>query len=131
MQGSTGEAQHLSHDERRQAIAITRQTLNKNGFQNVVVIAGCGAPSARESIKLCADANDAGAGYVLVLTPAFWPSKMTKEAILAFHREVGTSLPNPAYRSISPGRHPLAPSIHRVQFPWRRWRHQPRIRNHP
>ncbi|KAG9315064.1 hypothetical protein JVU11DRAFT_4176 [Chiua virens] len=95
VQGSNGEAQHLSHEERKQAIAITRQTLNENHFQNVIIIAGCGAPSARESKKLCADAKEAGAGYVLVLTPSIWPPQMTRDAILAFHRDVAThsSLP--------------------------------------
>lgn len=100
MQGSNGEAQHLSHDERKQAIALTRQTLDENGFANVVIIAGCGAPSARESKKLCSDAKDAGAGYVLVLTPSVWPGEMTRDAILAFHRDVCSSAPDPNSLSI-------------------------------
>ncbi|KAH0833108.1 hypothetical protein J3R83DRAFT_12101 [Lanmaoa asiatica] len=91
VQGSNGEAQHLSHDERKQAISLTRQTLDENGFQNVVIIAGCGAPSARESKKLCSDAKEAGAGYVLVLTPSVWPNQMTNDAILAFHRDVASN----------------------------------------
>ena len=100
MQGSNGEAQHLSHDERRQAIALTRQTLDENGFPNVVIIAGCGAQSARESKKLCSDAKDAGAAYVLVLTPSVWPAQMSKDAILTFHRDVRTSTPHPSPLSI-------------------------------
>ncbi|EIW84094.1 aldolase [Coniophora puteana RWD-64-598 SS2] len=87
VQGSNGEAQHLSHEERKQAISLTRQTLDDNGFQNVVIIAGCGAQSARETKKLCSDAADAGAAFVLVLTPSVWPNTMTLEAILRFHRE--------------------------------------------
>ncbi|KIJ14241.1 hypothetical protein PAXINDRAFT_163429 [Paxillus involutus ATCC 200175] len=95
VQGNNGEAAHLSHDERKEAISITRQTLDENGFQNVVIIAGCGAQSARESKILCADAKDAGAGYVLVLTPSVWPGQMTRDAILAFHRDVATHSPLP------------------------------------
>ncbi|KIJ66717.1 hypothetical protein HYDPIDRAFT_26144 [Hydnomerulius pinastri MD-312] len=95
VQGSNGEAQHLSHEERKEAISITRQTLDENGFQNVVIIAGCGAPSARESKQLCVDAKEAGAGFVLVLTPSVWPGQMTRDATLAFHRDVATHSPLP------------------------------------
>ncbi|KAJ3507072.1 hypothetical protein NLJ89_g6504 [Agrocybe chaxingu] len=66
VQGSNGEAQHLSHDERKQAIALTRRTLDENGFQNVLVIAGTGAQSTRETKKLCVDAKAAGASHALV-----------------------------------------------------------------
>lgn len=88
MQGSNGEAQHLSHDERKEAISLTRKTLDENGFQNVVIIAGCGAQSARETKELCVDAKDAGAAFVLVLTPSVWPGDMTKDNIIRYHREV-------------------------------------------
>ncbi|KAI5990229.1 aldolase, partial [Pisolithus albus] len=95
VQGSNGEAQHLSHDERKQAITITRETLDENGYRDVVIIAGCGAPSARESKKLCADAKEAGANFVLVLTPSVWVKRMTRDAILAFHRDVADHSPLP------------------------------------
>ncbi|KAH7884635.1 hypothetical protein F5I97DRAFT_1938031 [Phlebopus sp. FC_14] len=95
VQGSNGEAQHLSHDERKEAIRLTRQTLDENGFEQVVIIAGCGAPSARESKKLCVDAKEAGAGFVLVLTPSVWPGQMSRDAIIAFHRDVASHSPLP------------------------------------
>ena len=43
MQGSNGEAQLLSHDERKAAIRITRDTLDQNGFKDTVILAGTGA----------------------------------------------------------------------------------------
>ena len=89
VQGSNGEAQHLSHDERKEAIATTRRTLDENGFKDVVVIAGTGGQSTRETKKLCTDAREAGAAYALVLTPSTWPPQMTKPNIIRFHREVG------------------------------------------
>src|SRR4051812_15604480 len=52
VQGSNGEAQHLSHEERRAAIALTRRTLDEGGFQHVLVIAGTGAQSTRETKKV-------------------------------------------------------------------------------
>ncbi|KAG6369790.1 hypothetical protein JVT61DRAFT_13560 [Boletus reticuloceps] len=80
--------QHLSHDKRnlKQAIAFGRQTLD----QNVIIIAGCGAPSARESKKLYLDAKEASATYVLVSIPSIWPPQITKDAIPAFHHNVRT-----------------------------------------
>ncbi|PCH42223.1 dihydrodipicolinate synthetase [Wolfiporia cocos MD-104 SS10] len=95
VQGSNGEAQHLSHDERKEAIRVTRQTLNENGFENVVVIAGTGAQSTRETKKLCADAAEAGAAYCLVLTPSVWPNQMTPDKILKFYRDVADASPIP------------------------------------
>ncbi|KAK7033049.1 hypothetical protein R3P38DRAFT_2920380 [Favolaschia claudopus] len=95
VQGSNGEAQHLSHDERKEAIKLTRKTLDENGFQNVLVIAGTGAQSARETKKLCADAKEAGASHVLVLTPSTWPPQMSVDNIIRFHREVADSSPLP------------------------------------
>lgn len=80
-----------SHEERKEAIQVTRKTLDKNGFQNVLVIAGTGAQSTRETKKLCVDARDAGASHALVLTPSTWPPQMSVENIIRFHREVGFS----------------------------------------
>ena len=88
VQGSNGEAQHLSHAERALAIQTTRKTLDENGFQNVVVIAGTGVQSTRETIQLCEEAADAGATHALVLTAATWAPLMTKERIILFHRTV-------------------------------------------
>jgi len=95
VQGSNGEAQHLSHDERKEAIRITRQTLDENGFEQVVVIAGTGGQSTRETKKLCKDAAEAGAAFCLVLTPGVWPPQMTPEKILRFHLEVADASPIP------------------------------------
>lgn len=67
---------------------MTRTTLDENGFNHVLVIAGTGAQSTRETKKLCADAKDAGASHALVLTPSTWPPQMTVDNIIRFHREV-------------------------------------------
>lgn len=88
VQGSNGEAQHLSHEERILAIKTTRNTLNENGFGHVIVMAGTGAPSTKETKLLNIEAKEAGADFVLVLTPGVWPPQMSKENIIKFHREV-------------------------------------------
>ncbi|KAI0368029.1 dihydrodipicolinate synthetase [Pilatotrama ljubarskyi] len=93
VQGSNGEAQHLSHDERKLLIRHARESLNANGFEHVLVIAGTGAQSTKETKKLCVDAKDAGASHVLVLTPSVWPPQMNKERIIKFHRDVADASP--------------------------------------
>ncbi|KAL5525914.1 hypothetical protein ACEPAG_7252 [Sanghuangporus baumii] len=95
VQGSNGEAQHLSHDERTLALRTTRETLDENGFKDVLVIAGTGTQSTRETIQLCREARDAGASHALVLTPSTWLPQMTKENIKLFHRTVADGSPIP------------------------------------
>ncbi|KAG7093604.1 hypothetical protein E1B28_007270 [Marasmius oreades] len=95
VQGSNGEAQFLSHEERKQAIRLARDTLDENGFRDVLVIAGTGAQSTRETIKLCFDAKEAGASHVLVLTPSTWPPQMTADNIIQFHQQVADASPLP------------------------------------
>ncbi|TFK21179.1 dihydrodipicolinate synthetase [Coprinopsis marcescibilis] len=103
VQGSNGEAQHLSHDERKQAISLTRETLDQAGFQNVLVIVGTGGQSTRETKKLNEDAHKAGASHALVLTPGVWPKLMTLDNIVRFHREVADASPIPTMIYNFPG----------------------------
>lgn len=91
VQGSNGEAQHLSSDERKRVIRLTRTTLDTHGFQHIVVIAGTGAQSTRETKQLNIDAKEAGATYALILTPSTWKAAMTNDLILSFFREVWLS----------------------------------------
>jgi 4-hydroxy-tetrahydrodipicolinate synthase len=63
--GSTGEAAALTPDER---VALVRAVRGAVGGR-VPVIAGTGAPSARQAAHLTAAAADAGADAALVLSP--------------------------------------------------------------
>ncbi|KAE9395057.1 aldolase [Gymnopus androsaceus JB14] len=76
-------------------ISLARRTLDSAGFQHVLLIAGTGAQSVRESRELCVDAKVAGAGWVLVLTPSTWAGTMGRESIEKFHREVADTSPLP------------------------------------
>ncbi|KAJ3793250.1 aldolase [Lentinula aff. detonsa] len=95
VQGSNGEAQHLSHEERSHNIVFVRKTLDEAGFKHVLIIAGTGAQSARETKKLCVQAKESGAGWVLVLTPSTWAPAMGPDSISKFHREVADASPLP------------------------------------
>jgi 4-hydroxy-tetrahydrodipicolinate synthase len=61
--GSTGEATALDRDERRALITAVKQAVA------VPVVAGTGAPSARQAVALSLDAVAAGADALLVLSP--------------------------------------------------------------
>ena len=62
--GSTGEAAALSPEERKELLDVVKVSVT-----SVPVIAGTGAPSARQAVELTAAAVDHGADAVLVLSP--------------------------------------------------------------
>lgn len=62
--GTTGEAAALQTDERAELLDAVRSTVD-----GVPVIAGTGAPSARQAVDLTMRARDGGADAVLVLSP--------------------------------------------------------------
>lgn len=72
IQGSNGEAMHMSHEERSEVLRIARFVLTEHGKPGATIIAGCGAQSTRESIQLCKEAHEARADYALVLSPSYW-----------------------------------------------------------
>jgi dihydrodipicolinate synthase/N-acetylneuraminate lyase len=65
--GTTGEASTLSPDERRDLLGAVRKAIPRG--TGVPVIAGTGAPSARQAASLTSDAREGGADGVLVLSP--------------------------------------------------------------
>ncbi|MDQ3979569.1 MAG: dihydrodipicolinate synthase family protein, partial [Actinomycetota bacterium] len=65
--GSTGEAASLSPEERVELLAAVRAALHPSA--GVPVIAGTGAPSARQAVALTAAACEHGADAVLALSP--------------------------------------------------------------
>lgn len=95
--GSNGEAVHLSQAERREVIQYARKTLDHNGFEAVVIIAGCGASSTRETKQLCKEASQSGAAWALVLPPSYWVTAMSKPVLMEFFTTVSihTDLASP------------------------------------
>jgi 4-hydroxy-tetrahydrodipicolinate synthase len=65
--GTTGEAAALSPEERAAVLVAVRSALGS--APDVPVIAGTGAPSARQAVALTEAACDGGADAVLVLSP--------------------------------------------------------------
>lgn len=95
VQGSNGEAVHLSHAERQLITSTTRKALDDAGFTNVPVMAGCGSQSTRESIELCKEAQAAGADYALVLPPSYFKANYTQQCFIDYFEDLASASPIP------------------------------------
>jgi len=89
--GSTGEAMMLSDEERREVLKTVRQAC----APHKVLIAGTGAESAIETLRLTEYAADLGYDVALVRTPHFYRPQMQPPNLLAFYRTVADRSPIP------------------------------------
>lgn len=95
--GSLGEAVHIDHDERRKLIITARQALDSMGKESVPIMAGVGALSTRESIKLAKEAAEAGADYAIVIPPGYYAGAMTFEALKEYFKDIAAASPIPVF----------------------------------
>jgi 4-hydroxy-2-oxoglutarate aldolase len=89
--GSTGERVHLDEAEYVQVIATAREAVPRD----LAFMVGVGQQSTRGTIKETKVAVDAGADAVLVITPGFYRSGITQEALTAHYIAVADSSPVP------------------------------------
>jgi len=89
--GSTGEAIMLSDDERREVLAVAREAC----APHKVLIAGTGAESAFETLRLTEYAAELGYDVALVRTPHFYRPQMQPANLLTFYRTVADRSPIP------------------------------------
>src|SRR5579859_3450211 len=89
--GSTGEAIMLSDDERREVLSVAREAC----APHKVLIAGTGAESAFETLRLTEYAAELGYDVALVRTPHYYKKQMAPANILAFYRTVADRSPIP------------------------------------
>src|SRR5215831_1319790 len=89
--GSTGEAVMLSDEERRQVLLATVEA----AAAEKVLIAGTGAESVIETLRLTEIAAKFNYDVALVRTPHFYRPQMKPEALLAFYRMVADRSPLP------------------------------------
>jgi 4-hydroxy-2-oxoglutarate aldolase len=91
VQGSTGEAIMLSDQERRDVLKVARAV----AAPNKVLIAGTGAESAVETLRLTEHAAELGYDVALIRTPHFYRKQMLPANLLAFYRTVADRSPLP------------------------------------
>src|SRR5215467_2665481 len=89
--GSTGEAVMLGDDERRQVLRVTAEV----AAPEKVLIAGTGAESVAETLRLTEYAAKLNYDAALVRTPHFYRPQMKPDAMLAFYRTVADRCPLP------------------------------------
>jgi 4-hydroxy-2-oxoglutarate aldolase len=89
--GSTGEAVMLSDEERREVLRTARVAC----APHKVLIAGTGAESALETLRLTEYAAELGYDAALVRTPHFYRPQMKPANLLAFYRTVADRSPLP------------------------------------
>jgi len=89
--GSTGEAIMLSDDERREVLTAAREAC----APHKVLIAGTGAESAFETLRLTEFAAELGYDVALVRTPHFYRPQMQPANQLTFYRTVADRSPIP------------------------------------
>lgn len=89
--GSTGEAVMLSDEERREVLKTAREAC----APQKVLIAGTGAESAIETLRLTEYVAELGYDVALVRTPHFYRPQMQPANLLAFYRTVADRSPIP------------------------------------
>ena len=89
--GSNGEAAFLDEDEAERIVATVREGVPRDR----VLLVGTGRQSTRATIAATRRAATAGADAVLVLTPFYFKSQMTPEALAEHYRAVADASPVP------------------------------------
>jgi 4-hydroxy-2-oxoglutarate aldolase len=89
--GSTGERANLDESEYLQVIETARRAVP----EQPTFIAGAGQQSTRGSIKEIERAAAAGAEAVLVITPSFYKSAITQDALVRHYLAVADASPVP------------------------------------
>jgi dihydrodipicolinate synthase/N-acetylneuraminate lyase len=89
--GSTAEAILLSDQERRDVLKTVRET----AAPNKVLVAGTGAESAMETLRLTEYAAELGFDVAMVRTPHYYKKQMQPANMLAFYRTVADRSPLP------------------------------------
>src|ERR1700754_1194314 len=89
--GSTGERVHLEEKEYLRTLEVARQEIPSDG----AFIAGVGQHSTRGTIAEIKKAVQCGADSVLVLTPHYYRSAITQDALVNHYRAVADASPVP------------------------------------
>jgi 4-hydroxy-2-oxoglutarate aldolase len=90
--GSNGEAASLDEDEKLLLVAAARRAIPGR-----FLLVGSGLESTRATIALSRKVADLGADAVLVLTPCYYKSRMTPEALRRHFEAVADASPVPVY----------------------------------
>ena len=97
--GSNGEFRSLTDEESIKVI----ETVEKNRAKNKVLMACTQRESAKATIEFTKRAADKGVEFASVLSPHYYPKKMTQEALIKYFTEIADYSPVPILLYNSPG----------------------------
>jgi 4-hydroxy-2-oxoglutarate aldolase len=89
--GSNGEYVYLSAAEKRKLV----EKANALTPDHMLIIAGTGCESTKETIELTRDCADRGAHAALVVSPHYYGGRMNEAAMLAYYTAVADQSPIP------------------------------------
>ncbi|RSL73780.1 hypothetical protein CEP54_000174 [Fusarium duplospermum] len=101
--GTNGEAVTLTAAEKSQLVRTTREIATLAGRPNITITLGTSSQCTREVINETNLAKEAGADFVLVLTPSYFHFAMTQDAIVEFFEELADASPVPVVIYNFPG----------------------------
>ncbi|KAJ4375825.1 hypothetical protein N0V83_001102 [Neocucurbitaria cava] len=101
--GSTGEAIHMSRQERIDVIAGVRKGLTEAGFPDYPIMAGTLINSVDETLEWLEDFKKAGAQWGLVLAPGYFGAAASQEGIREWYTVVADRSPLPVLIYNYPG----------------------------
>ncbi|KAK2877037.1 hypothetical protein FQN49_001463 [Arthroderma sp. PD_2] len=101
--GSNGEAVHLSRAERALVTQHTRSALDEAGFKHTLVISGATDQGVRGTIEICREAAEAGAEYILLISPSYYRAAMDQSTLFEYFTKVADGSPLPIILYNFPG----------------------------
>lgn len=93
--GSTGEAIHLTRDERRNLVSSVRKGLEEAGFKDYPIMAGVLTNGHEETMEWLADYAEAGAQWGLVLAPGYFGKAASQDNLRVWYERVASKSPIP------------------------------------
>ncbi|KAH7139787.1 dihydrodipicolinate synthase [Dactylonectria estremocensis] len=95
LMGSTGEAIHLSPQERFDMISGVRKGLDEAGYRDYPIMAGVLINSVDEALEWLQDAHNAGAQWGLVLAPGYFGGAANQDNLIEWYTLVADKSPLP------------------------------------
>ena len=95
LMGSTGEAIHLTRQERFDIIAGVRKGLDDAGFKDYPIMAGVLVNGTEEALEWIQDAQKAGAQWGLVLAPGYFGAASNQAGLVEWFTYVADKSPLP------------------------------------
>lgn len=93
--GSTGEAVHMTNEERFAVLSGVRAELDAAGFPDYPILAGTATQSVDETVAQLVEAKRAGAQWGMCLAPGYFAGAVSQWGLLRWFEHVADRSPIP------------------------------------